>query len=93
MTGSGPSHEPEDGRIHQLSMEIIKLRHVTLSCCDDEQTEGKERINSRDGKVRFGLVLQGIFENQEPDHRSGSWIMVNREPDHRFGLKWSGSGS
>jgi hypothetical protein len=31
--------------------------------------------------------------NQEPNHRSGSLIILNPEPDHWFGSKWSGSGS
>ena len=35
--------------------------------------------SSRDGKVWFGLVLQ--------------WILENPEPDYWSGLKWSGSGS
>ena len=47
----------------------------------------------RDGKVRFGPVRQGIFVNPEPDHWSGSHILVNLEPDRQFGSKWSGSGS
>ena len=38
-------------------------------------------------KVRFGTVLQGIFKNPEPDHRSGSaasrlepWFRTERLP-------------
>jgi hypothetical protein len=50
-------------------------------------------IPTRDGKVWFGLVFQPFFENREPDHQSGSEIMMNREPDRWFGPKWSGSGS
>ena len=47
----------------------------------------------RDGKVRFGPVLRGIFSNPEPDHRSGSGFVANLGPDHWFGPKRSGSGS
>jgi hypothetical protein len=47
----------------------------------------------RDGKVRFGPVLQGILKNPEPDYGFGPLIMVNLGPDHRFGPKRSGSGS
>ena len=53
----------------------------------------KSRNDFRDGKVRFGPVRQGIFVNPEPDHRSGSHILVNLEPDRQFGSKRSGSGS
>ena len=48
---------------------------------------------ARDGKVRFGPVLQGLFKNPELDHQFGSWILANLKLDHRFGLKRSGSGS
>jgi hypothetical protein len=48
---------------------------------------------TRDGKVRFGPVLQGIFENREPDQWTGSRILANLGPDRWFGSKWSGSGS
>jgi hypothetical protein len=48
---------------------------------------------SRDGKVRFGPVLQGILKNPKPDYGFGPLIMVNLGPDHRFGPKRSGSGS
>ena len=47
----------------------------------------------RDGKVRFGPVLQGIFENPEPDYWFGPQIIANLGPDRRFGPKRSGSGS
>ena len=47
----------------------------------------------RDGKVQFGPVVQGIFENPEPDYWFGPQIIVNLGPDHWFGPKWSGSGS
>ena len=49
--------------------------------------------NNRDGKVRFGPVLLGIFVNWELDHRSGSQILPNLGPDCWFGSKQSSSGS
>jgi len=48
---------------------------------------------TRDGKVRFGPVLEGILENPEPDYWFGPLIMVNLGPDRWFGPKQSGSGS
>ena len=48
---------------------------------------------TRDGKVRFGPVLQWILENPEPDYWFGPLIMVNLRLDRWFGPKWSGSGS
>ena len=48
---------------------------------------------ARDGKVRFGPVLQGIFENPEPDYWFGPEIIANLGPDRRFGPNRSGSGS
>ena len=48
---------------------------------------------SRDGKVRFGPVLQWILENPEPDYWFGPLIMSNLGPDRWFGPKRSGSGS
>jgi hypothetical protein len=47
----------------------------------------------RDGKVRFSLVLQWIFENPELDYWFGPLIMMNLGPDCWFGQKWSSSGS
>jgi hypothetical protein len=49
--------------------------------------------SARDGKVRFGPVLQGILKNPELDYRFGPLITVNLGPDHWFGPKRSGSGS
>ena len=46
-------------------------------------------VHSRDGKVQFGPVLQGVLEN----YWFGPLIMVNLGPDHWFGPKRSGSGS
>ena len=46
----------------------------------------------RDGKVRFGPVLQWILENPEPDYWFGPLIMANLRPDRWFGPKRSGSG-
>ena len=77
MTGSGPSREPEDGRIHQLSMEIIKLRHVTLSCCDDEQTEGKERINSTN-HVGHVPPMTRLVMLQAKSNRNNPWNWSDR---------------
>ena len=47
----------------------------------------------RDGKVRFGPVLQWILENPEPDYWFGPLIMSNLGPDRWFSPKRSGSGS
>jgi hypothetical protein len=53
-------------------------------------------LHRRDGKVRFGPVLEGILENPEPDYWFGPLIMVNLGPDCWFGpngqvlvRKWS----
>ena len=48
---------------------------------------------TRDGKVRFGPVLQWILEIPEPDYWFGPLIMSNLGPDRWFGPKRSGSGS
>ena len=37
----------------------------------------RRRLLSRDGKVRFGPVLQGILKNPEPDYQFGPLITVN----------------
>ena len=49
--------------------------------------------SAKDGKVRFGPVLQCILENPEPDYWFGPLIMSNLGPDRWFGPKRSGSGS
>ena len=62
---------------------------MEMNVCDDERMA----CLIRDGKVRFGPVLQWILENPEPDNWFGPQIMLNLGPDHWFGPKRSGSGS
>ena len=58
-----------------------------------EHLQNIHHQSCRDGKVRFGLVLEGILENPKLDYQFGPLIMVNLGPDHWFGPKRSGSGS
>ena len=88
-------------------MEMIIIVHMMLYLLfcstygQQTQKNGKKEFQHsnlylstlRDGKVRFGLVLQGIFENPELDYWFSPQIIVNLGPDHRFGPKRSGSGS
>jgi hypothetical protein len=71
---------------------LFRTAHIHLSDGVGEMYE-IERDAYRDGKVRFGPVLQGIFENPEPDYWFGPQIMANLGLDRWFGPKRSGSGS
>jgi hypothetical protein len=94
-----PCWDPARFVLLQLSSLFICLLFILgLICCwcYSSQVTGQccsKAVIGRDGKVQFGLVLQGILKNPEPDYQFGPLITVNLGPYHWFGPKQSGSGS
>jgi hypothetical protein len=58
-----------------VSLYVMMARKVVFSydtdISTDQSTGIDHSLHSRDGKVRFGPVLQGILENQELDYWFG----------------------